>query len=264
MIFMKKALVILIGALLSIFAGQSAFAQKPRWTEGFFEEGANTYLQCFEASGYDQDNARTKAVNKIFESRNIAAGTDVIVTIKDNEIQVGGKKDLTIKARIIAEYHEIVSPGNHKVYLLVQTVKNPTFNYDPVRLTDKYGFSPRVFVPGWAQLHKGSTGKGICFIASEIVFAGGAFYANSMRNSCINKINSTHNASVVTAYTNKANTWTTVRNLSIIGAGVMYVWNVIDGIAAKGEKHIILGDSRINVSPYSDFQSSGLAFSFNF
>ncbi|MCR5646457.1 MAG: hypothetical protein K6F96_08785 [Bacteroidales bacterium] len=262
---MKKVFVLIIGALLSFFVGQSAFAQnskKPKWAEGYFEEGPHTYLQCFEASGYDRDDARAKAVKKIYESRNIAAGTDVSLSIKDNEVQVGGKKDLIVKARIIDEYHEVVSPGNHKVYLLVQTAKNPTYDYDPV--SEKYSFSPRVFVPGWAQINKGSTGKGICFIASEVVFVGGAFFANSMRKNYLNKINSTHNATLVNSYINKANTWTTIRNVSIVGACAVYLWNVIDGIAAKGEKHLLLGDSRVNISPYSDFQSMGLALNINF
>lgn len=261
---MKKLITIMIGALLSILVGQSAFAQKPKWAEGYFEEGTNTYLQCFEGSGYDHDAARTKAVNKIYESRGIATGADVAVSVSNNDVMVNGKKDLIVKARIIEEYHEIASPGNHKVYLLVQTAKNPTFDYDPVQVTDKYKFSPRVFVPGWAQIYKGSTGKGIGFIAGEIVLVGGAIFADNMRKINVNKIQSTHNASLVNAYTKNANTWTTVRNMSIVGAGVIYIWNVIDGIASKGEKHVLLGDSRVKVSPYSDLQSTGLAININF
>ena len=261
---MKKAIALLIGALLIVFGGQSAFAQKPKWAEGFFEEGANTYLQCFEASGYDEADARTKTINKLIENRNLAASTDVSVSISNNEVVVNGNKDLIVKARIISDYHEIVSPGNHKVYLLVQTAKTPRLDYDPVQLTEKYNFSPRVFVPGWAQIDKGSTGKGVCFIAGEIVFVGGAIFAESMRKININKIKSTHNASLINEYTKNANTWLTVRNMSIVGAGVVYIWNVIDGIAAKGEKHVLLGDSRVNLSPYSDFQSSGLAININF
>lgn len=264
MISMKKALSLLIGALLGMFVGQSAFAQKPKWAEGYFEEGTNTYLQCFDASGYDQADARTKAVNKIYESRGVATGTDVSLSINNNELQVDGKKDLIVKARIIEEYHEIVSPGNHRVYLLVQTAKNPTYDYDPVQLTEKYGFSPKVFVPGLAQINKGSSGKGICFIAGEFVFVGGTFFADSMRKSYIKRIQSTHNSSLISTYTNKANTWTTIRNVSIVGAAVVYIWNVIDGIAAKGDKHVILGDSRINMSPYIDSQSSGIALNIIF
>ena len=261
---MKKALTLLIGALLSIFVGQSTFAQKPKWTEGFFEEGTNTYLQCFDASGYDHDDARTKTVNKIYEYRNIAASADVSVTISNNDVIINGKKDLIVKARIIEEYHEIVSPGNHKVYLLVQTAKKPNLDYDPVQLTDKYTFSPRVFVPGWAQIYKGSSGKGICFIAGETVFVGGAFFADSMRKSYVKRIQTTHDAYLIHAYTKYANTWTTVRNLSIVGVAVVYIWNVIDGIAAKGDRHIILGDARVNLSPYTDFQSTGLAINIRF
>ena len=100
MISMKyRSFITIISTLLVLFVGQSAFAQqqKPKWTEGFFEEGTNTYLQCIDASGYDHNDARTKAVNKIYENRNLAASTDVSVTITDNNVQVAGKKDLMVK-----------------------------------------------------------------------------------------------------------------------------------------------------------------------
>lgn len=267
MISMKyRSFITIISTLLVLFVGQSAFAQqqKPKWTEGFFVEGTNTYLQCIDASGYDHNDARTKAVNKIYENRNLAASTDVSVTITDNNVQVAGKKDLMVKARIIDEYHEVLNPGNHKVYLLVQTAKNPTFDFDQVQLTDKYKFTPRVFVPGMAQIHKGSLGKGIFFIASEAVFVGGIVVAESIRSNNINLINSTHDSQLIKSYTDKANTWASIRDISIAGAVVVYLWNVIDGIVAKGDQHIILSDAFINISPYTDIQSTGFALSIKF
>lgn len=261
-----KSFIIVICTLLALFNEQSAFAQqhKPKWTEGFFEEGKNTYIQCIDASGYDHNDARNKAVSKIYENRNLAASTNVSVVIKNNDVQVAGNKDLVVKARIIDEYHEILNPGNHRVYLLVQTAKNPSYDYDKVQFTDKYRFTPRVFIPGMAQINKGSLGKGIFFIAGEAIFVGGIVVAEGLRSSNINKIGSSHDEELISLYTDKANLWSSVKNISIVSAMVIYIWNIIDGVVAKGDKHLVLGDASINMSPYIDVQTAGLAVNINF
>ena len=85
-----------------------------------------------------------------------------------------------------------------------------------------------------------------------------------MMNSNINKINSTHNSSLKYQYTKNANTWMTMRNVSITGAVAVYLWNVIDGIAAKGEKNVFLTNNNISIIPYTDLNSTGFALNFKF
>ena len=64
-------------------------------------------------------------------------------------------------------------------------------------------------------------------------------------------------------YTKNANTWMTMRNVSIAGAAAVYLWNVIDGIATRGEQHILYGHN-VTVNPYTDFNSAGIALNFKF
>ena len=56
-----------------------------------------------------------------------------------------------------------------------------------------------------------------------------------------------------------------IRNVAIAGAAAIYIWNVIDGIAAKGKKHIdIAENSSLDIRPYVAIDGGGLALSFNF
>lgn len=262
---MKRSLKIFVSTLLFHMIWQSAFAQqqKPKWTEGYFEESSVSYLEVVSATGYERANAKEKAVKQIMEHRGLATGTEAKVAIYGDNISVTGNHELIVKARIISEYCERLEPGLYKVYLLVQTMKNPTYSFDMVKLTDKYPFSLGVFLPGMSQIKKGQTTKGVCFIASEIVFVGGALLSQSMMTNNINKIGSTHNASLKQQYTQNANTWMTMRNVSVAGAIAVYLWNIIDGVAAKGEQYILYGNN-VSVSPYADFNSTGIALNFKF
>ena len=181
----------------------------------------------------------------------------------DNDISVSAGHELIVKARIIDEYVAHTTNG-YTVYLLVQTAKNPTYEYETVSVTDKYPFSPRAFVPGMAQLHKGSNVKGIMFITGEIVAVGGIVVAESLRAAYNSKFATTHNTSVRKAYASKANNMASVRNVCIAGAVAVYAWNVIDGIVAKGKSHIEIGGIDMRVAPYASTQSAGLALNLNF
>lgn len=262
---MKRFISSFACTLLFLLIGQSAFAQqkKPQWTEGYFEETSVSYLEVVTATGYERSNAREKAVKQILERRNLATGTETNVNISGDNISVSGNDNLIVKARVISEYYEQLQPGLYKVYILVQTAKNPAYSFDDVTITDKYPFSASVFIPGMAQIKKGQTAKGVCFIAGEILFIGSALVSQSMVTSNVNKLASTHNSSLKYQYTKNANTWATMRTASIAGAVAVYLWNVIDGIASKGEQHVLYGHN-VSLTPYSDFNSTGIALNFKF
>ncbi len=251
--------------LIATAVAQGASSQeRPQWVNGFFQEETNSYIEVVSADGSDLESARNKAAQTIIERRSVATGQRAKVIIKDGAIQVSGSDELTVKARIIDEYWERYGNGQYHVSLLVQTAKNPTYEYERVKVTNQYGFSPRVFVPGMAQLHKGSTGKGIFFITAEVAMLGGVVISEGLRSSYESKINSTHNASERQNYINKADNMQNIRNGCIAGAVAMYAWNVIDGVVAKGKKHVVIGDASLHIAPYASPQSNGVMLSLNF
>lgn len=238
--------------------------EKPAWTNGYFSEQPNSYIEVVSATGYSEDNARNKAAQVVVERRSLATGQRNTIDIRNGNIVISGQDDLTVKSRIIDQYTEHTGSGEYRVSLLVQTTKNPELPYEQVHVTNHYGFSPRVFVPGMAQLHKGQTLKGTLFIAGEVVALAGVFAFEGLRSSYASKINRTHNADEIQNYINKEKNMSNVRNGFIVGAAAIYVWNVIDGIVSKGKKHIEIGDVNMTFAPYSDLKSAGVLLSLTF
>lgn len=247
---------------------QGAFAssstERPEWTYGYFKDATYSYIEVVSASAYDMSSARQKAMEQIIQRRSLATGTEANVSY-GSDIIVKSSDDLIAKARVVDEYIEHTTAG-YTVYLLVQTAKNPDpkLPLERVTVSEKYPFSARVFVPGMAQIYKGSVAKGACFIASEVVFIGGIVVAECMRNNYVQQMNSTHNTAVKQQYLQYANTCAIVRNVSIAGAAAMYVWNVIDGIVAKGKKQVFVGEAEMKFAPYASAESIGLAMRINF
>lgn len=121
----------------------------------------------------------------------------------------------------------------------------------------------RAFVPGLAQLNreqKGQKIKGGLIIASEALTIGGIALSQSMRNINIKKMNSTNNASLKKMYADKANTYTTVRNISIGAAAAVYVWNVLDAFLYKDKNE----DSIFLLNPVISNDCFAVSLSINF
>ena len=258
---MKYLWIVFLALLPHLAMGQCSSSQKrPSWVNGFFDDKNNSYIESVSAIGSTEDEARNKAAQIIMTRRGIGAGQRI--RVQNGSFAAIDGSELEVKSRVIDEFREICG-HEYRVSLLVQTAKNPTFDFERVEYTDKYPFSARVFVPGWAQLHKGSTTKGIFFIAGEAVLIGGVVIAENLRSSNEAKISSTRDKQT---YIDNANMYENVRNGLIAGAAALYVWNVIDGIAARGKKHIrVLGDTDLHIMPYIvPNVGSGLTLSLNF
>lgn len=258
------ALLFILFPALSAWGQYARSGEKPAWTEGFFQEEQNSYIEVVSAFGYDEESARNKAAEVAIARRNLATGAEMKVRVSGGNISVDGNGSLIVKSRIVDEYVEYLNGKGYRVYLLVQTAKNPTYDFEPVNVTDRYPFSMRAFVPGMAQIHKGSTGKGIAFISAEVVMLGGVVAFECMRSYYDGKIGTTHNSDAIQAYMDNARLMSGLRNGFIAGAVAVYVWNVIDGIVAKGDRHIMVGEAACRISPYVVPDAGGVMLTFNF
>lgn len=283
---MKKHL--LFFALVLISA--SAFAQKPVWAKRLpsVPANANYFVNWGEGEGRNEVEATNAAwADALYKSLHELG----IVYITEQDISAVANKGIDavvkfnmMKRRIIASTTPVsLGNGHVKIYILIQVQRSATgaddfYTLNTARFTDRsfekeakitnegrYPFSARVFVPGMAQFHKGSTGKGIFFIVAEAACVGGIVATECMRSSYASKANSTHDAGKKQTYIDRRNNCANVRNGFIAGAAAFYLWNVIDGIAAKGKKRgIHLGDAQLRMSPYVAPQASGVALSLNF
>ncbi|MDR1022366.1 MAG: hypothetical protein LBL94_03710 [Prevotellaceae bacterium] len=243
--------------LPSIVFGQSS--AKPDWAKSDYHlDLKNSYLEAVVVtSEVSTDAMRRKAKEILAERRSLATGERVIFGDGEAKNQSG----LTIYAKPILEW---IDYENEVGYFLFQTKKKISAQYEDVSYTDTYGFSPRVFVPGMAQLHKSSTTKGVLFIAGEVAMIGGIVVCEGLRASYESKINTTHSAVDKKTYISNADNMQNARNIFIAGAAALYAWNVIDGIVANGKKHIRIGDANLKITPYASPYAGGVVFALNF
>ncbi|MCQ2360620.1 MAG: hypothetical protein MJ009_03955 [Paludibacteraceae bacterium] len=224
-------------AMLTLFiccfaGGQSACAEDndaPFWINGYFNSLSNSYIEVVSGEGYDYKIAKERASKEIIQRRSLTTGVESTVNYgKDNKSNtILGADNLIVSSRIIDEYTDHIGPGQYKVYLLVQTAKNPTYKMENVALTDKYPFSGRVFVPGMAQIYKGSKVKGGVMIAGTALGIGGIATCFAMKSNYLSLDN-----------TSKATTCANVGYGCIAFTVAMYLYSLIDGIVAPGAKHI--------------------------
>ena len=258
---MKHYIVLIVASILlpSFAMGQyRSTTERPSWVNGYFTERANSYVEVVSATASSENDARNKAAQVIVERRSLATGQQAKISIKDGNISVSGSDMLTVKSRIVDQYTECLNNNQYRVNLLVQTAKNPEYQLEPVYVTNKYKFSPRVFVPGMAQIYKGQNTRGALFITGEALAIGGIVAFEGMRASYQSKIKRTHNAKQIQAYVQKSDNMVNIRNGFIAGAAAIYVWNIIDGIVAKGKKHVVVGNIKMDVAPYATHQSQGV------
>ena len=182
-------------------------------------------------------------------------------------------EEINIRLAIVDNY-----VSDDGIYFLC-TVPNPKAKdaiYDDIELTTQYGANGlwrSVIIPGWGQFHKGSYLKGGLVLGGTALLAGRIVATESIKSDYIRRIGETHSADMKRMYAKKADTFSTTRNVLIGALGALYVYNLIDAIAAPGARRVIVkknnpsGSSMIayNIYPTSpDRMSVGMAFNITF
>lgn len=237
---------------------------KPFWVNGHFSDLDNSYIEVVSGSAYNYEEARKNALDEIMKRRSLATGSQANVTIQGNNVNVTSGHDVIVKARVIDEY-TASSPNGYTVYMLVQTAKNPTYPFENVSMTNKYGFSGRAFIPGMEQIYKGSTAKGVCIIAGEVASIGAIIVCENQRTSYVKKAK--EQPKFAREYTDKAKNWETGRNIAIGAAACIYAYNIIDAAVAKGKMRLVVSKangSSLSVMPYASPYSTGIYMGFTF
>lgn len=260
-----KSFKYILRVIVLLITGLNVYSQeRPKWTNGYFEEINNSYIEVVVGFGYDLNDAKEKAIKQIIERRSLATGTDATVSLENNNVQITSKKKLVVNSRIIDEYYERLAPGEYKVYLLVQTAKNPTLKLEPVTVSDKYPFSARIFIPGMEQIYKGSIAKGACIIAGEALCISGIILCENQRASYYKKMK--EQPRFAKTYNTKSDNWKNGRNVCIGAAAVLYIYNLIDAVASKGARRVFIKkrNSELALLPMDDYKNTGLSLVWKF
>jgi len=232
------------------------------WVNGYHKDMQYSYIDVFTAFGNSVEDARKKALQQIVDARSRATGRYFNVSENNGVVNISSQDGIEVKSRVLDEYHENQG-GSYEVSLLAQTARNPTYSFEPVIVTDNYSAGGRVVIPGWAQMYKGQTVKGLVMLGGVIGCGIGALIFENTRADYKNKMK--EQPEFAQTYNTKANNNETARNVCIGVAAAFYVWSLIDGIASKGKRRVIIGkNSSFAVNPMVTSNSAGVSLAYNF
>lgn len=244
----KLFLLVILTSLLSPFVysqDTQIGKEKPEWAvKPVHIEGKNSKLVTISEYGKTKESARVRAFQSL-EDRGY----------KLNE-----------GYRIIDEYWYFTDEWAYG-YFLVQIADEPKCsNWEKVEMnTTKYPFSARCFVPGMAQIYKGSKVKGGLIIGGEALGVAGIVTCFSMKSSYERLIQEDKKHAQI--YADKADMWQNIGWGCVAFTAAVYIYNVIDGAIAPGQKHIQLGKKSYNyaIAPVVTTRGDlGLAMRLNF
>ena len=241
------------------------------------------YFKIVKISAEELDAARNQRVNQLGVSigtRNQLSGkalTEIENVKGDNpssketfKLVFGNDIESDVfYARYIDEYWEYISyPDGSRGYeyyalFAVSATSNAPI-YDEFSTSTSYGVKPAVMslIPGWGQMYKGSTVKGISFLAAEVVAIGGIIFTENERASYESKMRS--QPKFARQYKTKMDNYETARNCCIGAAAAIYIYNLIDAIVAPGARRLLVKPSNMHFTPVASKDFSGVTFSYTF
>lgn len=273
---MKRYLLLMI-CLIGL-SGQAFADRRPPWLRGIFPKQSNqTYyfktMQGYGANSFEaRQNAIAGLIGDVARSQGVTVqGTDIMKTLSQNRngrIYEHSSLQSTYRLNfdtfdtafeIVDEYED-----RKGYYLFFEVAHNPErVAFDKIELTADYKGAAlwrSMIIPGWGQMYKRSTGKGLTILALEAVSAVGIVVCHNQSNSYYNKALVERNMNLREAYQDKSTTYRHVRNGCIAAAGAIYIWNIVDALTAKGAKRY----KRVRISPYADDTAQGMAFNMSF
>lgn len=236
-------------------------SMRPEWLTTHTPQPTNSsfHYQIVESEGETLDEARRACFQQLSEyvenSWKISAKstTDICAAnsngkYKENYVfafqyQIDGGT-VEILATKYDEYWECMyfPDGEcYRCYVLFGVADESTPHFDRITFTPKYGargLLRSIFIPGWGQMYKGSTVKGLCILGGEIVLAGGILVAENLRSSYVKKMYEQPNH--LQTYNTRADNWENVRNGFIGAAAALYLYNIVDVLVANGRKRTVV------------------------
>lgn len=272
---MKRSVFLCLLTLIVCFSANSQTYRsertRPAWIRNQPVPSNETFVYSLHhdyASAVDE--ARTKCLNDLIFSSGFENGmvvvTDVNTTISSSMIWQGDRlvendedsfvantsmkgKEHPLSVRRVAEYWERDRyTGQYHMYVLYErSVGEMEPKFDNVRITDRYGAGAfcRSIIPGWGQIYKGSTVKGILMFGGVALTAGTALMTEGMRKSYTDKMNiclgnnSTADDSKAQSFYTLSQNMELYRNLSIGACAAIYIYNLIDAAVAPGAARIV-------------------------
>ncbi len=281
---MKNLCPILLAVLLPFMFFGTASAQhrsseplRPRWINRMPKPTNSTFVyEKTSALAPSLDMARERCLAELIAHSGMKSGVVAVTNNSSDQhlSQVWNNGRLTeriehdghttveshsaaVKLHIadIAEYWETDRSGNYyltKLYAKSELDTTPLF--DKVELTTAYGARGlwrSMIIPGWGQFHKGANLKGGLMLGGCAALAAGIVFTENQRADYVRKAGQTHDARLIRSYKTKRDHFATARNICIGAAAALYIYNIIDAVAAPGARWVVVHKRKIGSADYA-------------
>lgn len=214
---------------------------------------------------YIMNENKIEGVEEI-ETENVQSNNSYS-TIVYRDKTTNQKKTMTFYHKLVDEYWEY-NGLNYQYFMLFAVSENgQTPVFDEFSSTTSYGAVPVVMsiIPGVGQMYKGSTAKGVCFLAGTAALAVGALYCDNQRADYKNKMK--EQPKFAKNYNTKANNFETARNVCFGAAAALWVYNIVDAAIAKGNRKIVVrpnSDKGLSLNPMIATEGAGMTLAYKF
>ena len=270
---------VLLAVVCLLGTCQLASGQRPPWLRGEMPVRMNDtyYFRVVSGEGSTPSGARRAAmlelVGDLARARGVTVrGSDlsrVVAEERDGAYSERTETRMTyrfeheaFRARfeVEDEHHE-----GRTCWLLVEVAVDPErVVFEPVELTTDYKGSAlwrSLVIPGWGQMYKRNTGRGVAMLALTAAGVTGAVVCHNQSNTYYNKALSARNSDTRERYEDKSSTYRNARNACIAATAVVYAWNVVDVLTGKGAKRYARPGRRLSWAPYVNDESRGIVLS---
>lgn len=236
---------------------KSASAQ-PSWLTEIPKGKYYYYFSGAASSNNSLDEAKEKAIisvlSEIVMSREVTIESkitlfdqetnDELISRVTNEIKLSGKSSSISGLKKEEEYWESKKSGNVIVYSYWILMKIPKEKYIGVDLSDlelknSYGITPilkSAIIPGWGQIHKKETKKGIIFLTGFVTTLTSGIITNNISHSFTEDAKNANGAEWINYYNDLSNQYYITSMISFVISGAIYGYNIFDSISSKGAK----------------------------
>jgi hypothetical protein len=257
---------------------------RPSWLKETPKGKDFDYYVGMATSNNSLDNAKDTAISDAISSlamKNelVIEGTittheaeinSTLLSSVTKEIKLSGKSDKVRGLQKEEDYWEMSDNNkqtSYRYWVLMKIPKQPNLYNPNIPYKTSYGVVPvlkSVVVPGWGQIHKGETAKGILFLSSIAVTTTAGFITLNLSNGYKDDADNAHVADWVDYYNQMSDQYFYASLSSFIMAGAFYGYNIFDVISAKGAKIYADDNShRLNICVLPNKKNT-LCFSYKF
>lgn len=267
--------------LLCLGGSMECFAQtKPLWINRGEKSmnkkrlSDNYIFKVFNTHGLDESKLRAERLTPLLqylkgvygvETSEMAVDTTALAADGSKVTKISmptGDSTSVVYAKLVDDYDEFIdyelNVFQHEYYQLYAVTNcnaAPVFDEFRIEQVSNTDALARSIVPGLGQLYKGQTAKGCAIMGAEAFFIGSAIVFECKRSYYSDK-----------GWRSKTRSWKEFRNIAIAGAGIVYIYNLIDAATAKAGHQVKVGKSsslNVSVVPTANL-GAGVSLAWNF